>query len=221
MDKAKQTVNFAKTSYEAAGSLSLSAETVLVSRRLTELATVTASWTNGPSCKKNPLRRFFSLLGPGLITGAADNDPSGIVTYSIAGAQLGTSVLWTAFITWPLMAGIQFMCARIGMVTGRGLAGALRQICPRWFLFVAATALLSANIITIGADLAGMSDAGTMLTGINSHALTIFFGVGIALATIYFRYYQIAFVFEMANTGSVRLRYYGVYPQTKLGKCFV
>src|SRR5436305_5635815 len=119
--------------------------------------------------EKNIVRRFFSLLGPGLTTSAADNDPSGVATYSIAGAQLGTSLLWTAFVTWPLMACVQFMCARIGMVTGRGLAGALRQKCPRWLLFIAATALLSANIITIGADLAGMSDAGNMPTGINSH----------------------------------------------------
>jgi Mn2+/Fe2+ NRAMP family transporter len=76
--------------------------------------------------RKNPLKRFFSVLGPGLTTGAADNDPSGIATYSIAGAQLGTSLLWTSLVTWPLMAFVQLMCARIGMVTGRGLAGALR-----------------------------------------------------------------------------------------------
>jgi Mn2+/Fe2+ NRAMP family transporter len=139
--------------------------------------------------KKNPLKRFFSVLGPGLVTGAADNDPSGIATYSIVGAQLGMSLLWTAFVTWPLMAFVQLMCARIGMVTGRGLAGGLRHICPRWLLFIAGAALLGANVVTIGADLAGMSDAGQMLTGINSHFLTIFFGIGITLATIYFRYY--------------------------------
>jgi Mn2+/Fe2+ NRAMP family transporter len=69
--------------------------------------------------RKNIVRRFFSVLGPGLITGAADDDPSGVATYTIAGAQLGTSLLWTAFITWPLMGCVQFMCARIGMITGR------------------------------------------------------------------------------------------------------
>src|SRR5947199_364351 len=148
------------------------------------------------STKRNLLKRFFSVLGPGLVTGAADNDPSGIATYSIVGAQLGMSLLWTAFVTWPLMAFVQFMCARIGMVTGRGLAGALREICPRWLLFIAAAALLGADVVTIGADLAGMSDAGQMLTGINSHFLTIFFGVGITLATIYFRYYQIASILK-------------------------
>src|SRR5947207_14829530 len=136
------------------------------------------------SKKRNPIKRFFSLLGPGLIAGAADNDPSGIATYSIAGAQMGTSLLWTAFVTWPLMAFIQLMCARIGMVTGRGLAGALRQRCPRWLLLIAAAALLSANIITIGADLAGMSDAAKMLIGRDTSLLTIIFGAGITLASI-------------------------------------
>jgi NRAMP (natural resistance-associated macrophage protein)-like metal ion transporter len=146
--------------------------------------------------RKNPLKRFFSVLGPGLTTGAADNDPSGIATYSIAGAQLGTSLLWTALVTWPLMAFVQLMCARIGMVTGRGLAGALRQKCPRWLLLIAAAALLSANVITIGADLAGMSDAGKMLIGLDSRLLTIIFGAGITLAVIYFRYYQIASILK-------------------------
>src|SRR4030095_12479449 len=146
--------------------------------------------------KKNALKRFFSVLGPGLTTGAADNDPSGIATYSIAGAQLGTSLLWTALVTWPLMAFIQLMCARIGMVSGRGLAGALRQKCPRWLLLIAAAALLSANIITIGADLAGMSDAGKMLIGLDTRLLTIVFGAGITLAIVYFRYYQIASILK-------------------------
>jgi NRAMP (natural resistance-associated macrophage protein)-like metal ion transporter len=146
--------------------------------------------------RTNPLKRFFSVLGPGLTTGAADNDPSGIATYSIAGAQLGTSLLWTALVTWPLMAFIQLMCARIGMVTGRGLAGALRQKCPRWLLLVVAAALLGANIITIGADLAGMSDAGKMLIGLDTRLLTIIFGAGITLAIVYFRYYQIASILK-------------------------
>ena len=80
--------------------------------------------------KRGPVRRFFALLGPGVVTGAADDDPSGIVTYSIAGAQLGTSMLWTALLTFPLMAAVQMMCARIGMVTGTGLAAALRKKMP-------------------------------------------------------------------------------------------
>src|ERR1700724_1221846 len=98
-----------------------------------------------PPAKRNIVVRFFSNLGPGLITGAADDDPSGVATYSIAGAQLGTSLLWTALLTWPLMAAVQMMCARIGMVTGQGLAGALRKRFPRWVLVIAALLLLAAN----------------------------------------------------------------------------
>src|ERR1700757_1139562 len=100
-----------------------------------------------PTEKKNFVRRFFSVLGPGLITGAADDDPSGIATYTIAGAQLGTSLLWTAFLTWPLMGAVQFMCARIGMVTGRGLAGAMQRKFPRWLLVLFAILLFAANSI--------------------------------------------------------------------------
>jgi NRAMP (natural resistance-associated macrophage protein)-like metal ion transporter len=136
--------------------------------------------------------RFFRTLGPGVITGAADDDPSGITTYSVAGAQLGTSLLWTALLTWPLMAMVQMMCARIGMVTGRGLAGALRLKFPRKLVLIAALALVSANIINIGADLSGMADAAQLLTGLNSHWLVIIFGVAIASATVWLRYYQIA-----------------------------
>src|SRR5471032_2373066 len=142
--------------------------------------------------KPNLIRRFFANLGPGLVAGAADDDPSGVATYSIAGAQLGTAMLWTAFITWPLMACVQFMCARIGMVTGEGLAGALRKKFPVPVLVVASIALLVANTINIGSDLSGMADAAEMLTGINSHYFVILFGVGISVATVIFRYYQIA-----------------------------
>src|SRR5205823_8516933 len=142
----------------------------------------------GMTAKKNAkpglIKRFVASLGPGVITGAADDDPSGIATYSIAGAQHGTALLWTALLTWPLMAFVQMMCARIGMVTGRGLAGALRQRCPRWLLLIAVTTLLVSNTITIGADLAGMSDAGQMLTGISSRVLTIVFAASIALAMV-------------------------------------
>ena len=142
--------------------------------------------------KLNPVRRFFAKLGPGVVAGAADDDPSGVATYSIAGAQLGTSMLWTAFMTWPLMGCVQFMCARIGMVTGQGLAGALRQKFPKSLLIIASIALLIANTINIGADLSGMADAAEMLTGLNSHIYVVLFGVAIAVATVRFRYHQIA-----------------------------
>jgi NRAMP (natural resistance-associated macrophage protein)-like metal ion transporter len=148
------------------------------------------------SGKQSLVRRFFSVLGPGLITGAADDDPSGIATYSIAGAQLGTSMLWTALITWPFMAAVQFMCARIGMVTGMGLGDALRRKGPRWLLFGGAVGLMAANTINVGADLSGMADAAEMLTGINSRIYVVIFGVGIGFATIRFRYYQIAMIMK-------------------------
>jgi NRAMP (natural resistance-associated macrophage protein)-like metal ion transporter len=141
---------------------------------------------------RNPIVRFFANLGPGLITGAADDDPSGIATYSSAGALLGTGQLWTALITWPLMASVQMMCARIGMVTGKGLAGALRQKFPKPLIVIAALALLLANTINIGADLSGMADAAGMLTGIHSHYFVVVFGLAIAIATVQCRYHQIA-----------------------------
>lgn len=144
--------------------------------------------------KSNPglVRRFFQSLGPGIITGAADDDPSGIATCSIAGAQHGLALLWTALITWPLMAFIQMMCARIGMVSGRGLVGAFRRRIPRPFLIVAAFALFIANSINTGADLSGMADAAEMFTHVNSHVFVLIFGPAIVLATIFFRYHQIA-----------------------------
>jgi NRAMP (natural resistance-associated macrophage protein)-like metal ion transporter len=151
---------------------------------------------SGKKEKSGFVRHFFSSLGPGVITGAADDDPSGIATCSIAGAQHGLDLLWTALITWPLMAFVQMMCARVGMVTGRGLIGAFRRRIPRPLLATAAFALFAANSINTGADLSGMADAAEMLTKINSHIFVIVFGAGIALATIYFRYHQIATILK-------------------------
>ena len=138
------------------------------------------------------IRAFWKSLGPGIVTGAADDDPSGIATYSIAGAQYGTAFLWTALFTWPLMIAVQTMCARIGMVTGQGIAGALRHKFPRAVLLVAAVALFIANTINVGADLSGMADAAELLTGVNSHVWVIVLGVGIATATIRLRYAVLA-----------------------------
>src|SRR6266851_3263202 len=143
--------------------------------------------------KRKPLlQRIFGAFGPGLITGAADDDPSGIATYSITGAQLGTSLLWTALFTWPLMAAVQMMCARIGMVTGYGIARALRRKFPTHVVAVLSLALLAANIINIGADLSGMADAAEMISGINSHLFVILFGIGISAATVWLPYAKIA-----------------------------
>ena len=106
-----------------------------------------------------PLRRLLALLGPGLITGASDDDPSGIGTYTTAGASLGFATLWTAVVTLPLMAAVQFVCAKIGMVSGRGLAGVLRHHYPRWVLYAAVLLLSVANTINAGTDIGAISAA--------------------------------------------------------------
>ena len=142
--------------------------------------------------RRTLLARFLSALGPGLITGAADDDPSGIATYSAAGALLGTTQLWIALVTWPLMAAVQMTCARVAMATGKGLAGALRKKLPRSVVMAAAFALFIANTFNIAADLAGMADAAEMLSGINSHYFVILFGIGLTAGPILFHYEPIA-----------------------------
>jgi NRAMP (natural resistance-associated macrophage protein)-like metal ion transporter len=137
-------------------------------------------------------RLLLKSIGPGVITGAADDDPSGIATYSVAGAQFGTRLLWTATLTWPLMAAVQMMCARIGKVTGQGLAANLKARFPIWMLYVFVIALAIANTINIGADLAGMADAAAMLTGFNSRIYVVVFALLISWATVRLRYQQIA-----------------------------
>jgi NRAMP (natural resistance-associated macrophage protein)-like metal ion transporter len=148
------------------------------------------------SAPSRRVRALLKALGPGIITGAADDDPSGIATYSIAGAQLGTKLLWTALLTWPLMAAVQMMCARIGKVTGQGLAANFSQRFPKWLLFAFVCALLTTNTINIGADLAGMSDAASMLSGVYSHWFVVAFALLISWATIRLRYQQIANVLK-------------------------
>jgi len=135
-------------------------------------------------------------LGPGLITGAADDDPSGIVTYSMAGAQHGMALLWLAWITWPLMAAVQMMCARIAMVTGKGLGEVLTLKFPRAVVVVACCALFLANTINIAADLAGMGDAASMLFGLRPYLYVVLFGAGIAFAMVRCRYALIAAVLK-------------------------
>ena len=142
------------------------------------------------------IRSLLKSLGPGVITGAADDDPSGIATYSVAGAELGTKLLWTALLTWPLMAAVQMMCARIGKVTGQGLAANLSHRFPRWLLLTLVIALLVANTINIAADLVGMADAASMLCPINSHWFSVSFALLISWATVKLRYSQIANVLK-------------------------
>jgi NRAMP (natural resistance-associated macrophage protein)-like metal ion transporter len=112
--------------------------------------------------------RFLRQLGPGLISGAANDDPSCISTYSVAGAAFGYATLWTSPLCLPLIAAVQLMCSRLGMVTGRGLAGVVRVYYPRWVLLLVCLALFGANVINLGADLGGMAEATAMITGISA-----------------------------------------------------
>src|SRR5213080_2605539 len=107
--------------------------------------------------EKNPFKRVLMFLGPGLITGASDDDPSGIGTYTTAGASLGLATLWTAVVTLPMMAAVQFICAKIGMVSGMGLAGVLRKYYPRWLVVSAIVLLVVANTINAGTDIGAMA----------------------------------------------------------------
>ena len=113
--------------------------------------------------EKNPIKRFLMFLGPGLITGASDDDPSGIGTYTTAGASLGFATLWTALVTLPMMAGVQFICAKIGMVSGMGLAGVLRKHYPRWLVYAAISLIIIANTINAGADIGAIAAAINLL----------------------------------------------------------
>src|SRR5437773_11372693 len=110
-----------------------------------------------------PSLAFLKKLGPGLVTGASDDDPSGIATYAVAGASLGYATLWTAVLTTPLMIAVQLICARIGMVCGVGLTGALRRHYSPVLLGSVCVLLFAANVFNIGADLRGMADAAEML----------------------------------------------------------
>ena len=146
--------------------------------------------------KANQLKRSFATLGPGLITGAADDDPSGISTYSVAGAAYGYATLWIALLTFPLMAAIQLMCARLGMVTGRGLAAAVRIYYPRWVLWGACSILVIANVINIGADLGGMAEATQLITGIRPLVWIPFYAFAILALLFWTSYKLIARIFK-------------------------
>jgi NRAMP (natural resistance-associated macrophage protein)-like metal ion transporter len=149
-----------------------------------------------PPAKQNHVELFFSDLGPGLITGCADDDPSGISTYSMSGAVFGYGLLWTALISFPLMVGVQMMCGRLGMVTGRGLAGVVRRRYSKWVLWGACTLLIVANVVNIAADLGGMADATQMITGVNALVWTPIYTALIVGFLFWSSYRQIARVFK-------------------------
>jgi len=139
--------------------------------------------------KKHPLAR----LGPGLITGAADDDPSGIATYSQAGAQFGLNMLWTMPLAYPLMSAIQSMCAQIGRVTGRGLAANIKVAFPPIVLKAVVLLLLIANTLNIAADVAAMGEVAELVSGLDRHLMTAAFVVLTLLLQIYVPYHRYVF----------------------------
>ncbi|MFN7087651.1 MAG: NRAMP family divalent metal transporter [Burkholderiales bacterium] len=134
------------------------------------------------------VQRSSRRLGPGLISGAADDDPSGIATYSQAGAQFGFNMLWTVVLTYPLMVGIQMVSARIGRVTGKGLTANIRDRYPRWLLYSIVSLLVTANTINIAADIAAMGDALRLVAGGGAHGHAIVFGALSLLLQVFMPY---------------------------------
>jgi NRAMP (natural resistance-associated macrophage protein)-like metal ion transporter len=146
---------------------------------------------------QSKLKRFWKIIGPGLITGASDDDPSGIATYSQAGAAFGLATLWTAILAFPLMAAIQQMCARIGLVTSQGLTGTLKKHYPKPILYLMLLFSFPAIVMNIGADIAGMGAVGNLLfPSIESTYFSVFFTVLLLGLIIYLPYQKIASVLK-------------------------
>jgi NRAMP (natural resistance-associated macrophage protein)-like metal ion transporter len=131
-------------------------------------------------------------LGPGIVTGAADDDPSGIATYSQVGAQFGFAMLWTMLFSYPLMGGIQEISAWIGRVTGIGIAGNIRRHYPVWVLYPIVALLLVANVINLGADISAMGSALKLLVGGSALFYSVVFGILSVIAAVYVPYRQYA-----------------------------
>jgi NRAMP (natural resistance-associated macrophage protein)-like metal ion transporter len=148
------------------------------------------------SAFESRVEHFFRALGPGLITGAADDDPSGISTYSVAGATAGFSMLWLTLISTPMMAVIQGMCARIAMVTGQGLAAVMRNRLPVPVSWTLASVVVVANTFNIGADIGGMTAAAHMIVPLPAQLWTVLFGSGLIAAQIWCSYALISRIFK-------------------------
>ncbi len=149
------------------------------------------------AAKSNPFMRFLKTLGPGLVTGASDDDPSGIATYSQAGAQYGLSTLWTALVTFPLMAAVQEMCARIGCVTSHGLTGILKRSYPKPVLWLMVLFSFPAIVLNIGADLAGMGAVSNLIfPQVSAVVFSTGFTVVLILAIIFLPYQKFASVLK-------------------------
>ena len=135
---------------------------------------------------------IYRLLGPGLVTGAADDDPSGIATYSQAGAQFGYGLLWTIFLTIPFMIAIQLVSALIGRVTGKGLAANVMEVTPRWLVLALVFLLVAANTFNIAADIAAMAEALSLVIGGLNHEHALIFAATSTLLQVFVPYRRYA-----------------------------
>lgn len=144
----------------------------------------------------NPIKRFLNRLGPGLITGASDDDPSGIGTYTQAGAALGFATLWTAVVTLPLMIVVQHICAKVGMVSGRGLAGVLHRYYSKKLLYPVVTGLVIANTINAGVDIAAIAAAINMFVPVPISAMVVPIAVAIVVLQVWGSYHLIVKIFK-------------------------
>ncbi|MGY3450982.1 NRAMP family divalent metal transporter [Bradyrhizobium sp. USDA 4353] len=145
-----------------------------------------------PNKPKKSAWSVFRLLGPGLVTGAADDDPSGIATYSQAGAQFGHGLLWTVFLTTPFMIAIQLVSARIGRVTGKGLAANISALAPRWIVFGLVALLVGANTFNIAADIAAMAESLSLVIGGLNHEHALIFAAASTLLQVFLPYRRYA-----------------------------
>jgi NRAMP (natural resistance-associated macrophage protein)-like metal ion transporter len=148
----------------------------------------------GPEKRKRV--SWFRRLGPGLITGAADDDPGGIATHSQLGAQFGFDMMWTVLLAFPLMAAIQSACARIGRVTGKGLAANMMRVMPRWLAAAIVLLLFAANTVNIGADLAAMGAAARLTLGWNEAACAVGFAAASLAAQVFIPYHRYVHVLK-------------------------
>jgi NRAMP (natural resistance-associated macrophage protein)-like metal ion transporter len=146
--------------------------------------------------ERDPVKKATLVLGPGFITGAADDDPSGIGTYSVAGASLGLATLWTALLTFPFMAAVQNICSQLGAVSGSGLAGILKEHYPRRVLYPAVALVFIANVVNIGADLGAIADAAGIVVGTPVPWLVIPVAFGLLAVQVFAGYKQIERIFK-------------------------